>query len=70
LAKYIVDPKARQLDVAAVWLPDKEANACMICEFARFSTFNRRVSRGVVALFCSHQTFLSFRSTTAASAAF
>lgn len=34
---------------AAIWIPDKNANTCMICSTTKFTLINRRV-RFVVAL--------------------
>ena len=30
---------------AAVWVPDSEANACMVCQKSQFNLVNRRVSK-------------------------
>ena len=31
-------------DHAAVWVPDSEANSCMVCKKSNFNVINRRVS--------------------------
>ena len=34
-------------DHAAVWVPDSEANSCMICKRSSFNVINRRVRREI-----------------------
>ena len=37
--------KTPTADHAAVWVPDAEANTCMVCQTAKFTLVNRRVRK-------------------------
>merc|ERR1719483_892047 len=49
-------------DHAAVWVPDSEANSCMVCKKSNFNVINRRhhcrKCGSVVCASCSSQKFL------------
>ena len=57
---------------AAVWVPDAEANTCMVCQKVQFTLVNRRVRKPFLKFPASksgNETSPFFRSTIVASAA-